>query len=101
MTRLKEFTAVNPTGTTPGMEPVDFALLKAAVANKAPEPKTPASEPIPAAPSLPPQAVLPQQPPTPALIAKNLRLPADLVDFIDYTFTKENRMKKQDAHHSI
>lgn len=32
------------------------------------------------------------------LVSKNLRLPADLVEYVDYIFTKERRLKKQDAY---
>jgi len=77
MNRLKSFSVTNPTGDTPGMEPVRLDVLKAAV-NNTPEQATPTAK----AP----------------LISKNLRLPADLVEYIDFVFTKDNRMKKQDAY---
>jgi acyl CoA:acetate/3-ketoacid CoA transferase len=83
MNRMKDFTAHNPTGTSPGIEQVNLNVLRAAVANEA---AAPAIVEIPAV------ATQPQ------LTAKNLRLPADLVDFIDYVYTKDNRMKKQDAY---
>lgn len=82
MNRMKDFTANNPTGTAPGMEPVNLDMLKAAVANEASPTST---SPAPAAAAL-------------ALTSKNLRLPADLVDFVDYVYTKDHRMKKQDAY---
>lgn len=78
MNRLKTFSPTNPTGETPGMEPVRLDVLKAAVKNT---PDVPASTKKPA-----------------PLVSKNLRLPADLVDYIDFVFTKDNRMKKQDAY---
>jgi hypothetical protein len=60
------------------MEPVRLDVLKAAVNNTAESPAKPATDG--------------------PLISKNLRLPADLVDYIDFVFTKDNRMKKQDAY---
>ena len=83
MNRMKDFTARNPTGTAPGMEPVNIQVLKAAVANDGPivavnAPVTTVSQPV--------------------LTPKNLRLPSDLVDYIDYVYTKDRRMKKQDAY---
>lgn len=78
MNRLMSFSPNNPTGDTPGMEPVRLDVLKAAVNNTLQQPDAEAK----AAP----------------LISKNLRLPADLVDYIDFVFTKDNRMKKQDAY---
>lgn len=78
MSRLSTFSPTNPTGNAPGMEPVRLDVLKAAVNN--------AAEPV-----AQPAKVVP-------LVSKNLRLPADLVDFIDFVFTKDNRMKKQDAY---
>jgi hypothetical protein len=83
MNRMKDFTAHNPTGTSPGIEPVNISVLKAAVANET-APSAIANAPVVAT--------------SPQLTAKNLRLPADLVDFIDYVYTKDNRMKKQDAY---
>lgn len=80
MNRLKSFSVTNPTGDTPGMEPVRLDVLKAAVANVAP-----------------PETSTMPMPPRP-LVAKNIRLPADLVDFIDFVYTKEKRLKKQDAY---
>lgn len=79
MNRIREFKPTHPSGTAPGAETVRLDLLQAAVANTAPEAKP---EPL---------QVMP-------LVAKNLRLPADLVDYIDFVFTKEQRMKKQDAY---
>lgn len=93
MNRMKAFSIANPTGDAPGMEPVRLDVLKAAVENTAQ-----------------PQGVLPPNPQTPAilqahlpasaipLINKNIRLPTDLVEFVDYVYTKENRLKKQDAY---
>lgn len=78
MNRLKTFSTTNPTGDAPGMEPVRMDVLKAAV-NNSPE--------LPAA-----------APKTAPLVSKNLRLPADLVEYVDYIFTKEHRLKKQDAY---
>lgn len=78
MNRLKSFSTANPTGETPGMEPVRLDVLKAAVNNTADLP-APAPKAVP-------------------LVSKNLRLPADLVDYVDYIFTKEQRLKKQDAY---
>lgn len=60
------------------MEPVRLDVLKAAVNNRAELP-TPAVKAMP-------------------LVSKNLRLPADLVEYVDYIFTKEQRLKKQDAY---
>jgi hypothetical protein len=78
MNRLKSFSTTNPTGHAPGMEPVRLDVLKAAVHNNT-DPSTPTSKAIP-------------------LVSKNLRLPADLVEYVDYIFTKEQRLKKQDAY---
>lgn len=78
MNRLKSFSPVNPTGDAPGMEPVRLDVLKAAVNNMPDVPAQPVKE-VP-------------------LVSKNLRLPADLVDYIDFVFTKDNRMKKRDAY---
>lgn len=78
MNRLTSFSPANPTGDTPGMESVRLDVLKAAVNNTA-------TNPVPAVSEVP-------------LVSKNVRLPADLVEYIDYVFTKENRMKKQDAY---
>lgn len=78
MSRLTTFSPANPTGETPGMEPVRFDVLKAAVNNTADQPAVAAK--------------------ASSLVSKNLRLPADLVDYIDFVFTKDNRMKKQDAY---
>lgn len=86
MNRIKEFTTANPTGAATGMEPVRLDVLKAAVENKA--------RPIAAVVAAPEPFPLP----TPSLTAKNLRLPADLVEFIDYVYTKDHRMRKQDAY---
>lgn len=90
MSRMKDFTPANPTGATPGMEPVvRLDVLRAGVDNiaPAPAPTAPTSSPLGTSASTPP-----------ALINKNIRLPADLVDFIDYVYTKEQRMRKQDAY---
>jgi hypothetical protein len=84
MNRLKDFSVNNPTGDTPGMEPVRTDILKAAVENTAPADavqESPASRARPA-----------------PLVAKNIRLPADIVDFVDYDYTKTLRIKKQDAY---
>jgi len=78
MSRLKTFSTSNPTGESPGMEPVRLDVLKAAVNNTV-ELSAPAAKAVP-------------------LVSKNLRLPADLVDYVDYIFTKEQRLKKQDAY---
>lgn len=83
MNRMKDFTAQNPTGTAPGMEAVNIDVLKAAVANDGPVVAISA-----------PVATVSQ----PSLTPKNLRLPSDLVDYIDYVYTKDRRMKKQDAY---
>lgn len=91
---MMKFSTANPTGETPGMEPVRLDVLKAAV-NNAPAPPDTGSEP--AQRSQPAPLAAPTPPPVP-LINKNIRLPADLVDFIDYTYTKDKRMKKQDAY---
>lgn len=98
MKPLMKFSAVNPTGDTPGMEPVRFDVLRAAVENAppaAPAAKTAEQEPVfePASASV--HAVMPSGP---TLINKNIRLPADLVEFIDYVYTKDKRIKKQDAY---
>lgn len=91
MSRLKDFSVINPTGSTPGMEPVRLDVLRAGVENAAPVPV-----------DLPAVAVVaPVVPPSPAiipLINKNIRLPLDLVEFIDFVYTKDKRMKKQDAY---
>lgn len=78
MNRLTSFSPANPTGDTPGMETVRLDVLKAAVSNTA-------TNPVPAGSEAP-------------LVSKNVRLPADLVEYIDFVFTKENRMKKRDAY---
>lgn len=85
MKPLMKFSTINPTGDAPGMEPVRLDVLKAAVNNELPQPVQP-----PAPLSVTSQPVV--------LINKNIRLPADLVDFIDYTYTKNKRIKKQDAY---
>jgi hypothetical protein len=93
MSRMKTFSATNPTGDTPGMEPVRLDVLRAAVQNTPPQTGEPVTTP---APPQPPVAT-----PAPAavqLINKNIRLPADLVDFVDFVYTKERRLKKQDAY---
>ena len=87
-TRLKTFSTVHPMGETPGMEPVRLDVLKAAVNN---------AEAQSAAPVAPVLATFPATP-QPVLVNKNIRLPADLVEFIDYVYTKEKRIKKQDAY---
>ncbi len=87
MNRMKDFNVANPTGESPGMEPVRTDILKAAVENASPP------EASPPTPPLPPRAGAPV-----TLVAKNVRLPADIVDFVDYVFTKDQRMKKQDAY---
>ena len=80
MSAMKQFNPTNPTGQATGMEPVRLDILQAGVAN-AVKPET-----------------TPVEAPTSPLVAKNLRLPADLVDFIDFVYTKDRRMKKQDAY---
>lgn len=90
MTRMKEFNTLNPTGTAAGMEPVRLDVLQAAVQNVPPQ-KPAKDEPAPLATT--PETTL-----AAPLVAKNLRLPADLVDFIDFVYTKNTRMKKQDAY---
>lgn len=78
MNRIKSFSTTNPTGHAPGMEPLRLDVLEAAVNNSTDLPApTPKSTP---------------------LVSKNLRLPADLVEYVDYIFTKEQRIKKQDAY---
>lgn len=106
MSRIKSFSPVNPTGDTPGMEPVRLDVLRAAIENKPDAMPTHRAEPPPppvvevhpvavavaAAPApVPPSAAIP-------LVNKNIRLPADLVDYIDFVYTKEKRLKKQDAY---
>jgi len=82
---LMTFNTTNPTGETPGMEPVRLDVLKAAVNNTSPAPAAIPPAPIPA--------------PAPThLVNKNIRLPADLIEFIDFVYTKDKRMKKQDAY---
>lgn len=91
MNRIKTFSATNPTGEASGMEPVRMDVLRAAVANTPPPP--------PETPELPaPKSAPPAQQPTVPLINKNIRLPADLVDFVDFVYTKDRRLKKQDAY---
>jgi hypothetical protein len=91
--RLKSFSPLNPVGDAPGMEPVNIKLLEAVVANIAPRPE-PMPTPAPAAMS----TTIPSQAPTIQRINKNIRLPADLVDFIDFEYARANRMKQQDAY---
>jgi hypothetical protein len=82
MTDMDRFSPKNPTGSAPGTETVDLDVLKAAVNNRAEKPEPP-----------------PQPAPAPVhLVGKNLRLPADLVEFVDFEYTKRHRMKKQDAY---
>lgn len=91
---MMKFSTANPTGEAPGMEPVRLDVLKAAVNNEAPTSDTgPMSQSAPQ-----PASVAAATPPNVPLINKNIRLPADLVDFIDFTYTKDKRMKKQDAY---
>lgn len=90
---LVNFKTANPTGEAPGIEPVRLELLKAAV-NNTPVPPQPTAAPSPVASVA---VAAPALHPIP-LVNKNIRLPADLVDFIDYTYTKTRRMKKQDAY---
>jgi len=85
--RLKTFSPQNPVGDAPGMESVDVKFLEAVVANTAP-----AEDAAP--PSTPAQASMPAV----RRINKNLRLPADLVDFIDYVYTPMRRIKQQEAY---
>lgn len=88
MNRMMKFSTANPTGNQPGMEPVRLDVIKAAVNNE-----------LPGVPHIQPAAtVTPAPTRTPPLVNKNVRLPADLVEFIDYTYTKDQRMKKQDAY---
>ena len=91
---MMKFSTANPTGDAPGMEPVRLDVLKAAVNNEPAAPDkgsvpAPLPQPVPLAASTPPHV---------PLINKNIRLPADLVDFIDFTYTKDKRLKKQDAY---
>ena len=67
-----------PNGRDTGHGAWRLDVLKAAVNNSA-DPSTPTSRAAP-------------------LVSKNLRLPADLVEYVDYIFTKEQRLKKQDAY---
>lgn len=90
MKRIREFSPANPTGTRPGMEPLRQDILKAVVNNEPPAPN-PAPAPTAVTPT-------PQNSPAPQLIGKHIRLPADLVEFIDFVYTKEKRMMKQDAY---
>lgn len=85
MSRLMTFSTANPTGNQPGMEPVRLDLIKAAVNNEPPQ-ANPKLALAPAAVTVVP------------LVNKNVRLPADLVEFIDFDYTREHRMKKQDAY---
>jgi hypothetical protein len=85
--RLKTFSPQNPVGDAPGMESVDVKFLEAVVANAAP-----------AEDAVPPSMPVPTSPPAVRRINKNLRLPADLVDFLDYVYTPTRRMKQQDAY---
>lgn len=95
MKQLMRFSTTNPTGDTPGMEPVRLDLLKAVVNNEAPQPvPTPVAALAPEPVGIP---IAPAPSATP-LINKNIRLPADLIEFIDYTYTKDRRIKKQDAY---
>lgn len=88
---LANFSTNNPTGAAPGVESVRLDLLKAAVNNTAPTVEKPAPNALPTYIAPAPVTHAP-------LINKNIRLPADLVEFIDYTYTKDKRMKKQDAY---
>lgn len=102
MSRIKSFSPINPTGDTPGMEPVRLDVLRAAIENTPEAIPATRSEPqsLPVAPTPAPAVVTPAPPTTVAvpLINKNIRLPADLVDYIDFVYTKEKRLKKQDAY---
>lgn len=91
MNRIKTFSIANPTGETPGMEPVRLDILKVAVNNA---PTTELTQPEAAPAPHPTPVPLPAIP----LINKNIRLPADLVEFVDFVYTKDNRLKKQDAY---
>ena len=87
MSRLKSFSPLNPTGEAPGVESIRMDVLKAAVENRPPIEQ-----------SVTPPTPSPAPPAPVALINKNIRLPADLVEFIDFVYTKDKRMKKQDAY---
>lgn len=87
--RMKTFSPLNPVGDTPGMEAVNVKLLEAVVANVPPEPPSAAT---------PVAATAPTTAPTIQRINKNIRLPADLVDFIDFEYARIKRIKQQDAY---
>lgn len=84
MSRLKDFSATNPTGSAPGMETLNHDVIRAAVENVAP-----AAVVAQAAPTAPAK--------TP-LVPKTIRLPADLVDFIDYEYRPRHRKSQQEAY---
>lgn len=92
--RIKSFSPLNPVGDAPGMEPVNLKLLEAVVANAAPRPEPVVPAPVAVASPAP----VPPSAPTVQRINKNIRLPADLVDFIDFEYARANRLKQQDAY---
>ncbi len=85
MTRLKDFSPANPTGAAPGMEPLNHDVIRAAVENGAPV----VAAVAPSAPSAPAKT---------QLVPKTIRLPADLVDFIDYEYRPRHRKSQQEAY---
>jgi len=93
--RIKSFSPQNPVGDAPGMESVNVKFLEAVVANAAP---LPTPEPLPAPAVVASPVPVPTPAPTVQRINKNIRLPADLVDFIDFEYARANRMKQQDAY---
>ena len=87
--RIKTFSPLNPVGDSPGMESVNVKLLEAVVANTPPEPSA-VTGPI--------ASVAQSTKPTIQRVNKNIRLPADLVDFIDFEYARLKRIKQQDAY---
>ena len=69
MGKIKSFNPANPTGETPGMEPINTEVLQAVVKNK--QDATPPTGEMPAVTAPPPQKTMPDVP-------KTLHLPADL-----------------------
>ena len=109
MNRLKNFSVANPTGTAPGVETLRIDVLQAAVDNS-PAPTIPAAPAaplaaavvVPLSTTVPPPAAMPApapvRQPEPVMVSTTFRIRADLKEFIDYTYTKDQKMQKQEAY---
>ena len=76
------------------MEAIRLEVIQAAVKNESQSIPAPVAAPTEPRPAPIPGPVHT----TPHLTTKTIRLPADLAEFIDFVYTKERRMRKQDAY---